>query len=331
MANGKSERKKQKREERRETLKRVLTFFLAILIVLIIAYYKTEFGIEDEETQKDITNEIQTAEGELILTMIDVGQADSFLFIQDGKTALVDCGTRSSGEDVVEYLNSIGITKLDYVFGTHPHDDHMGGMYDVITNFEIGTIIIPEVEKGVVTANWYITLMDEIKTNDYNVEYVEVGDIYMLGQAEMKVVGPITKFPSNTNNYSTVLKVSFGEMDVIMTGDAETQVEEEILASGENIDAEILKLGHHGSDTSTSEEFLDAISPEYALISAGLGNKHEHPIECVMQRLEERQIEVYRTDESGTVTVTITSNDITFDKEPGDYLDGVELEERENK
>lgn len=316
----------------KERIGTIFTFFLSIIIVGFVALLRgEEFFTEPEELQKEtVSKEEILTEGELILTMIDVGQADSFLFIQDGKTALVDCGTRSSGDDVVEYLKSIGVTKLDYVFGTHPHDDHMGGMYDVITNIEVGKIIIPEVEKGAVTANWYIKLMNEIVTNKYNVEYVEVGTEYMLGDATIKIIGPKTKFPSNTNNYSTVMKVSFGEMDVIMTGDAETEVEEEILALGESIDAEILKLGHHGSDTSTSDEFLDAISPEYALISAGLGNKHEHPIESTMQKLKKRNIEVYRTDESGTVTATITSNDVTFDKKPGDYLNGVDLEKRES-
>ena len=116
-----------------------------------------------------------------------------------------------------------------------------------------------------------------------------------------------------------------------MTGDAETEIEEKILESGVNIDAEILKLGHHGSDTSNSEAFLDAISPEYGLISSGLGNKYEHPIKEIMQRMEERNIEVYRTYESGSVVITITTDDVSFSCEPGDYLSGPELEEREGK
>ena len=316
MANVKSERKKSRRNKFFEFVKALL----AIIVVLFFIEPITELVSEEQITQ--------IAEGELYLTMIDVGQADSFLLMQEGKTALIDCGTRSTGEDVVEYLNSIGVTKIDYVFGTHPHDDHMGGMYDVITNIEIGKIIIPEVESGKVTANWYIKLMDEIKTNNYNIEYAEVGNVYELGNADMKVIGPITKFPSNTNNYSTVLKVTFGEMDIIMTGDAEIEVEEEILISGENIDAEIYKVGHHGSDTSNSEEFLDAITPEYALISTKVGNKYEHPIKSTMEKLKERNIEVYRTDENGTVTVTITHDNVEFDSKPGDYLSGVELEER---
>lgn len=299
MSTGKSERKKS----------------LKVVVGIIILIITTILG----------TNVV---EGKLQVHMIDVGQADSFLLVQGDTTALIDCGTRSTGKDVVEYLNNLGITKIDYVFGTHPHDDHMGGMYDVITNFEIGKIILPEIEPGDVTSNWYGKLMNEITIGEYVLEIAKVGSIYELGDANMKVIGPMSKPDGNINNYSTVLKVSFGEMDIIMSGDAETEVEEEIIESGENLDAEILKVGHHGSDTSTSDEFLDSISPNYALISAKVGNKYEHPIKSTMDKLEERNIEVYRTDENGTVIMTVTSDDVEFDCEPGDYLSGIELEKR---
>lgn len=334
MANDKSERRK-------KIAKKVGKVLIFILILVLYCVYEIKFSDTDvntNETQTDTTEQLEedstqsnveiTAKGELVLTMIDVGQADCFLLEQEGKTALVDCGTRSTGKDAVEYLKSIGITKIDYVFSTHPHDDHMGGMYDIITNFEIGKIIIPEVEDGVVTANWYIKLMEEIYTNNYIVEDPEKGDIYYLGDAIIEVIEQMEDARDNINNYSTVLKVSFGEMDIIMTGDAEKEVEEIILDSGVNIDAEIFKLGHHGSDTSNSEEFLDTISPEYALISAKVGNKYEHPIKSTMEKLEERDIEVYRTDENGTVILTITPQAVTFNCEPGDYLSGIELEER---
>ena len=327
MANGKSGRKK---------LAKKLT---ATIIALIIVVLASLLGI-------DLTGEVPV-EGQLVVHMIDVGQADCFLLIQDGMTALVDCGTRSTGKDAVAYLQEQGITKLDYVIGTHPHDDHMGGMYDVITNFEVGTVIIPDSSDGDITANWYLKLMNELKTAEvlnqknqestepeelltYDIHYAKVEEVFNLGDATMLVLAAETDV-SNTNNYSIVLKVSFGQMDMIMTGDAETEIEEKILESGVNIDAEILKLGHHGSDTSNSEAFLDAISPEYGLISSGLGNKYEHPIKEIMQRMEERNIEVYRTDESGSVVITITTDDVSFSCEPGDYLSGPELEEREGK
>ncbi len=325
MSNGKNGRK---------ALSKLLTTFAIILVFMFLEciLYGTQengtIGDTNNSSNKEEVSNVQSAEGELTLIMIDVGQADSFLLVQDGKTALIDCGTRSTGEDVVEYLKSQGITRLDYVFGTHPHDDHMGGMYDVITNFEIGKIIIPETKLGEITSNWYMKLMQEFKNGLYDVEYPKLGEVYNLGGATMKIIGPISEPDGNSNNYSIVLKVSFGDMDVIMTGDAETVVEKEILESGENIDAEILKVGHHGSDTSSSEEFLDAITPEYALISAKIGNMYKHPVESTMEKLENRDIEVYRTDENGTVVVTITTDDISFSCNPGDYLSGTELEER---
>lgn len=309
-----------------------------VLYFLGINIYDITLGPSDESNETIGTTETTTQmpemanpSGELTLTMIDVGQADSFLLVQDGKTMLVDCGTRSTGEDVVKYLNEQGITRLDYVIGTHPHDDHMGGMYDVITNFEIGKIIMPEVEVGKVTTNWYVKLMQEIKQGAYELEYAKLGAVYDLGEASFKIIGPIETDESNLNNYSIVLKVTFGDMDVIMTGDAETKVEKDIIESGETLGAEILKVGHHGSDTSSSDEFLDAVSPLYALISAKVGNKYEHPIKSTMQKLEKRKIEVYRTDENGTVVVTITAHDVKFSTAPGDYLSGTELEEAKNK
>ena len=328
MANDKSGRKK---------LAKVLT---TIIILALASVFRITFmdaspsesvapTIQETTTQstQEATTTIQDVEGELIVHMIDVGQADCFLLIQDDKTALVDCGTRSTGKDAVEYLNQLGITKLDYVIGTHPHDDHMGGMYDVLVNFDIGTVILPDVEEGTITSNWYLKLMSEIKTGGYKVQYVKQGDTFDIADAKMQVIVAETDVKGNTNNYSIVLKVSFGQMDIIMTGDAETEVEENILDSGMDIDAEILKVGHHGSDTSSSEEFLDAISPDYALISCKVGNKYEHPIKSTMEKLEERNVEVYRTDECGSVVITITANDVTFDCEPGDYLSGIELEE----
>ena len=312
---------------------------LATIIALIIVVIASLFGIDltgeipnetTPPTHQEASQPVQNVEGQLVVHMIDVGQADCFLLEQDGMTAMVDCGTRSSGKDAVKYLNNLGITKIDYVIGTHPHDDHMGGMYDVITNFEIGKVIIPDSRDGDITANWYMKLMNELNTGNYEVQYAREGDVFNLQDATMLVLAAETDV-SNTNNYSIVLKVSFGQMDMIMTGDAETEIEEKILESGANIDAEILKAGHHGSDTSNSEEFVDAISPDYVLISAGLGNKYEHPIKEIMERFEERNIEVYRTDESGSVVITITTDSVSFSCEPGDYVSGPELEEREGK
>ncbi len=319
------------KSEREWLIRRIKSRLIPIIIILAISIVVSYFMPEEPVMP-------ETQDGELILTMIDVGQADSFLLVQENMVALVDCGTRSSGDDVVKYLQEQGITRIDYLFGTHPHDDHMGGMYDVITNIEVGKVIIPEVSAEQQTAAWYMKLMNELRNGGtdktkpnyggYDVEYATLGTVYELGDSTIKVIGPMDDYYKNLNNYSTVLKVSFGEMDVIMTGDAEKQVEEQILESDEILDAEILKVGHHGSDTSTSDEFLEAISPQYALISTEIGNKFDHPIKSTMDKLEAMQVEVYRTDENGTVIVTITGTSATFSTEPGDYLSGIEVKER---
>lgn len=319
MANDKGDRK-----ELSKTLMAIIIVVIASLLGISI------IELPDETTPSTGQVSSPNVNGQLVVHMIDVGQADCFLLVQDNTTALIDCGTRSTGKDAVEYLKGLGITKLDYVIGTHPHDDHEGGMYDILVNFDIGTVILPDVKLGTITTNWYLKLMNELKTGNYNVVHPKQGDTFALNNATMKVIAAETDV-SNVNNYSIVLMVSFGQMDLIMTGDAETEIEKIILESGTNIDAEVLKVGHHGSDTSTSKDFLDAVSPEYALISCKVGNKYEHPIKTTMEKLQERNIEVYRTDECGSVIMTITSHNVTFNCEPGDYLSGAELEERESK
>lgn len=315
--------------------KKLTKALLAIIILVLVIIVETVITSDkqQEPEQPNISNS-QTQEqptevtGELKLHMIDVGQADSFLFVKGDEVALVDCGTRSTGKDAVEYIKSLGITRIDYVFGTHPHDDHMGGMYDIITNFEIGKIIIPQVKEGQVTANWYIKLMKQIVEKNYEVEYSKTGNEYSLGDAKIQIVWQSELEQDNVNNYSNIIKVCLGDMDVLMTGDAETEIEEEVLRSGVQIDAEILKVGHHGSDTSSSDIFLDDVNPDYGLISCKVGNKYEHPTKDTMEKLQQREVEVYRTDECGTVIATITPSGVTFNCEPGDYLSGSELEEK---
>lgn len=325
--------------ERRKKLSKILVTIVVIVLAFVLETVVTNIEqpgqeipeMPGESTIQEQPKTDETAsldDGSIMLYMIDVGQADSFLFVQGDKAALVDCGTRSTGKDAVEYIKNLGITKIDYVFGTHPHDDHMGGMYDIITNFEIGKIILPKVETGQVTTNWYIKLMQEIAGGDYETEYSKTGNTYQLGDAVIEILWQSDETQTNINNYSNIIKVSYGEMDILMTGDAETEIETEVLDAGIELDAEILKVGHHGSDTSSSQEFLNAVDPDYGLISSKVGNKYNHPTEATMNKLKKMEVIVYRTDECGSVIATITSDSVTFSCEPGDYLSGPELEEK---
>jgi len=222
----------------------------------------------------------------------------------------------------------LGITKIDYLIITHPHEDHMGGMFQILDYFEIGVIIFPKVDDTKIEHLWYKVLMYKIEKGKYQIKYAQKGDIYNIQDATFEIIAVETDSGENINNYSIVSKVSFGEIDMIMTGDAEKEVEEKILKSGKDIDAEILKVGHHGSRTSTTEQFLDAINPDYALISCKKWNDYNHPVESTMDKLEKRDIEVYRTDECGNVIMTITNNEVNFNCNSGDYVSGSKLNER---
>ena len=303
MANDRSERRK-------------------IIIIIIILFFCINITNINKTKPKNIIKS-----DEFMIHMIEVGQAESFLLTQGNQTALIDCGKLLTGRKVVSYLKKLGITKIDYLIITHPHEDHIGGMFQVLDNFEIGIIIFPKVDEKQIEHLWYKILMYKIEKEKYQIKYAQKGDVYNIQDATFEVIAAETEVGENINNYSIVSKVSFGEIDIIMTGDAEKEVEEEILKSGVNIDAEILKIGHHGSRTSTTEQFLDAISPEFALISCKKGNDYNHPVKSTMNRLEERDIEVYRTDECGNVIITITNNEIEFNSNPGDYLSGTMLKQ----
>lgn len=285
---------------------------------------KEEKTNQQENSNTQNTEEL-VADKKLIFSMVDVGQADGFVLEYGDMVAVIDCGTSSTCEAMVNYLQDREINQINYLFGSHPHDDHMGGMMTILENFEIGKVIIPEAEN--ITSDWYMELEEELYEGDYDVRFIKEGDVYYMDDVTITILEQLSNPVDDINNYSAIMKITFGEMDIIMTGDAETKVEKELLQAGKDISAEVLKIGHHGSNTSTSIAFLDAVNPTYALISSGVGNKYKHPTEKIMERLESRGIITYRTDECGTVVLTITPTDITFNCEPGDYLSGTELKE----
>lgn len=200
-------------------------------------------------------------------------------------------------------------------------------MCDVLNNFEIGTIIFPKMDEEI-DRKWYSKLMDKIQKGEYHIEYAEPGDVYSIGEAELKIVEAETEYGDNLNNSSIVSKVSFGEMDILLMADAEREIEEKLIKSAIDIESEILKIGYHGSKTSSTADFIEVVDPEYALISCELGNDYGHPVKGTMSRLEDRNIEVHRTDECGSIVMTITHNSVDFNCVPGDYLSGSQLRKK---
>ena len=205
----------------------------------------------------------------LSVHFIDVGQGDSILIQSGDHDMLVDAGENDQGDTVVTYLHSQGIEKLDYVIGTHPHSDHIGGLDDVINNFSIDKVILPPVEN---TTKTYEDVLDAISSQGLKVTKPVAGDTYKLGYASFQIIAPNGNYGDDLNNWSVGIKLTNGDNSFVMCGDAESQAEADICASGINLSADVLKLGHHGSKTSTSGAFLNKVNPEYAVISCGMGN-----------------------------------------------------------
>lgn len=259
------------------------------------------------------TPALSTEPGELIVHYIDVGQADCELLMMDDSAMLIDAGNNADGDMVVDYLKEQGVTKLDYVVGTHPHEDHIGGLDDVINNFEVGTVIMPEAETNTRT---FEDVLDAIDAQGLSITTPVPGDVYDFGGIQFTILAPNGDSYSSLNDYSVVLQVVNGQDSFLFTGDAETASEKEMLQNGLSLRSTVLKVGHHGSRTSSSEEFLNAVSPTYAIISCETGNDYGHPHQETLDRLQAHGITYFRTDTQGTIIAYSDGNGVTFNTQP---------------
>lgn len=230
---------------------------------------------------------------------LDVGQADAAIVaLPDGRSMLIDAGNRADADKVLSSLWVYGFGELDYVVGTHPHEDHIGAMAEVLREVPVGTVLMPE--KTASTAV-FENVLDAIEEKSIHAEYARPGNLLAGDGFLVDILAPLDVSGSDLNDASVVLRIAFDETEVLMTGDATEESEGLILASGADVEADVLKVGHHGSDTSSSEAFLRAVSPKAAVVSVGEGNSYGHPSPSVMSRMEAMGIELYRTDLSGDI------------------------------
>lgn len=263
----------------------------------------------DRQITKTIPNISDQSTSYMKIHFIDVGQADCTLIDANGTYMLVDAGNNEDSELIITYLKNIGVSRLEYVIGTHPHEDHIGSLDAIINTFEIGKVILPDVLHTSVT---FEELLDAIGNKGLKITKPIVGQSYEIGKANFTIIAPNTNYGDELNNWSVGIKIVNGNHSIVMCGDAEEKAEIDMLANDINIGADILKVSHHGSQTSSSDDFIEAINPTYAVISTGLNNDYGHPHKEILTKLKSRGITVYRTDMQGTIIATSDGTNITW-------------------
>src|SRR5699024_6291491 len=296
-------------------MKKIFKFKLLIVLAIILTLTLTSC-VTDGENVSNIDK------GELEVHYIDIGQGDSiFIQLPNGETILIDGGPRTNSKILVNYLEELGVENINYLVATHPHEDHIGGLPNVIRNFKVDKIYMPD--KTANTAIFEEFLL-EIKEKDVEVNTVSGGDVLIEGDGlKYEVMAPNEEKYSNTNDYSIVTKITYKNNSFLFTGDAEKTSEKEIIEKGYKLSSDVLKVGHHGSSTSTSEDLLKNVQPKYGVISCEKGNEYGHPHKEIIKILENYGVEILRTDELGTIVMTSDGKEIKIE----DYEDAnIEIE-----
>lgn len=318
-------------------MKKVICKILVLALLLQLCGCAEVFPESAEKTTEVSVSESRSvSESEALeIHYINVGQGDAALIKQGEHAMLIDAGNNDRGEEVLSYLKSQNIEKLEYVIGTHPDADHVGGLDTVMGAMECGTIILPDFEKDTIT---YKEVLQEAADKQKQITYPNIGDEYSLGEAEFTVVTPGAEIKlDGANNNSAGILLSFGDTKFLFTGDAEEEAEGQMLSENMELSADVFKLAHHGSDTANTAEFLTRVNPEYVVISCGEDNSYGHPHAAVLNELRAMGILVYRTDQQGTIVASSDGNQISWNcspdeswlaGEPKGSSQGVALEER---
>lgn len=276
------------------------------------------------ETEEPVSENVSGSAAAQVY-FIDVGQGDSELIrLKDsGIDILIDAGTRSTKQELADYLKELGVDDIDILIGTHPHEDHIGGMAKIIEEFPIGTLYLPETSDEMTpTTKTYESLLDAAESKNVTVRTASAGDVLLeQGNTSFKVLSPSHTDYDNLNDYSIVTRLKVGDTAFLFQGDAETPVEEEILDSGADVSCDVIKLGHHGSSTSSSRAYLEAANPSAAVISCGVGNEYGHPHRETMDLLEKLSITPYRTDTQKTLLAETDGKTIVWQTELESVID----------
>lgn len=313
-------------------LTNVIRIFLISIAVLFLFVTIDLFYIN----YKNFENP-QFTDGELKVIMIDVGNGDCFLALQNNQAFLVDTGFFTTYYKLNNVLKEYGVKKIDHLVLTHPHRDHAGGIFGLLLNYKVDRLYMSDdvknMKMSIEDKLFYLPMSAIIKYNNVFAKNVQEAKNFEFANSQVNFLGPLKKDYTKLNNYSLVFKLVYSGKRILFTGDMEILTEYELLNSGVDVSADILKIGHHGSNTSTSKKFLEAVNPEYAIVSCGnrKHNNYGHPVERIMRNLEKMKISLYRTDEMGDVEFNISNGHIEMIKEAGDYKSGKQLLQEKNE
>lgn len=302
--------------------KKQFIVFAILLIAVLVTGIAEKNGLIDgafnglEQTLGESADILSDDNKGLSVHYIDVGQGDCSLLVCDGKTMLVDAGENGHESDVINYLRSQNVDKLDYIVASHQHSDHIGGLAEVITEFGCDTLIMPRLTKSQTPTNsTYTDFLKAIKNSGVKTLASNPGDIYNLGSAVIEIFGPVTDDAEDINNMSIVMKATYGSNSFLFTGDAEKEEELEIIETGADIDCDVLKAGHHGSKTSSSKEFLAEVTPDICVIQVGENNDYGHPHSASLKRIEKYTKNIYRNDVCGDIILHSDGEKISVEYE----------------
>ena len=293
---------------------RRVSSWLVVAAILIIASV-SGIRLHWNDILSNATDAAVIPEGSTSVYFIDVGQGDCELIrTPDGQNILIDAGTNATGDKLVQYLEQLGVEQIDTLIATHPHEDHIGGMDEVVNAFPIGDVYLPKVaDSQTPTTRTYERLLDAIADKGLSITPGR-GGMTILDDDGIKLefLAPNADSYADLNSYSIVAKLTCGQKSFLFTGDAESDSEEEMLHAGYDLRSDVLKCGHHGSSTSTSAAFLQAVQPTYAVISCGVGNDYGHPHRETLDKLNDAGVQIYRTDEQDTILAVCDGTDVTF-------------------
>ena len=283
--------------KRYKLIKKIQNISIVILVILSIFLFKSLINSKSPSTNPN----------EMKVHFIDVGQGDSILIQVNYKNILIDSGPKDEKDKLVKYLNSLNIQQFDYVIATHPHEDHIGNMAYIINNYKVLNFYSPKIDNNTTS---FENMAESLSRKNLKIKVLKANTSTInLGKNTLvETFSPNLDYYNNLNNYSPIIKISYGHTSFLFTGDAEEEIEQEIITNNFNLKSDVLKVSHHGSSTSTTKSFLDSVKPKIAVISVGKNNSYGHPTKDTLNKLKESK--VYRTDTDGNIVITSDGNTI---------------------